>query len=63
MSQATTKVRRNPVSPNPPSRRMLTVTNDTHAKLKKLAAKEDTSMSEIVRYLVELADEGKVKIR
>ncbi len=59
----TEKVRRNPEGPNPSARRMLTVPTDTHAKLKKLAAKEGTSMSEIVRYLVELADKGKVKIR
>ena len=58
-----TKVRRNPEGLNPPTRMMLTVTFDTHSKLKNLAAKEGTSMSEIVRYLVELAEKGKVKIR
>lgn len=42
---------------------MINLRADTYMKLKKLAAQNDTFMSEMVRYLVDLADAGKIKIR
>lgn len=63
MPPTTSKVKRKTIYPDSSPRKMLAIPTETHTKLKKLAVKEDTSMSEIVRYLVELAEEGKVKIR
>ncbi len=59
----TQKVRRRQDNPDPSARRMLNVPAETHSQLKMLADQEGTSMSEIVRYLVEQAVSGKVKIR
>ena len=50
-------------NPDPARRKMINIRGETYAKLKKLADKHDTYLSEVVRYLVDLADEKQIEIR
>ena len=43
-------------------RKLVAIRLDTHKKLVRLARRQRTTLGEVIRYLVELADQGKVRV-